>query len=56
MTKDLDNDELGAVAEAEFVRLCSLAKLACNPSSRDRRGWDFVVEFPFQNTSDESLD
>ena len=56
MTEDLDNDELGAVAEAEFVRLCSLAKLACNPSSRDRRGWDFVVEFPFQSKDEQSLD
>lgn len=56
MTEDLDSDELGTVAEAEFVRLCSLAKLACNPSSRDLRGWDFVVEFPFQKKDDESLD
>ncbi|MBV8735689.1 MAG: hypothetical protein JO007_00210 [Alphaproteobacteria bacterium] len=43
----LNSDELGAKGEAKFEGLCADAKLTCNKSSRDRTGWDYLVEFPF---------
>jgi len=46
MAAALTSDELGAVGEQEFGRLCAQAKLVCNKSERDRTGWDFIVEFP----------
>ncbi len=45
-SKPLTNDQLGAKGEAEFTRLCTDAGLTCNPSTRDRSGWDFIVETP----------
>ena len=43
----LNSDQLGKKGEARFSEICSDAKLTCNPSSYDRTGWDFIVEFPF---------
>jgi hypothetical protein len=49
----LNADELGEKGQARFKELCADAKLVCNQSDRDRRGWDFIVEFPFEtNPSD----
>ena len=45
---DLDADGLGAAGESAFEYLCTRAELACNRSLRDRTGWDFIVEFPFE--------
>lgn len=46
MSEDLTNDELGEVAQAAFRQLCGKARLIANESSRDRAGWDFVVDLP----------
>lgn len=46
MSHKLTADELGNVGEAKFKVLCGQAQLICNESSRDRTGWDFIVEFP----------
>jgi hypothetical protein len=44
--KPLNSDELGAKGEAYFDGICVDAKLISNPSTRDRTGWDRIVEFP----------
>src|SRR5580704_7974872 len=43
----LNADQLGQKGEHRFREICSDAELICNPSSYDRTGWDFIVEFPF---------
>ncbi len=53
----LNSDELGEKGESRFKELCADAKLICNKSDRDRTGWDFIVEFPFDKPdSINSLD
>jgi hypothetical protein len=44
---NLNSDELGKKGESRFSEICSDAKLTCNPSTHDRTGWDFVVEFSY---------
>jgi hypothetical protein len=44
----LNADELGEKGQARFKEICADAKLICNQSDRDRTGWDFIVEFPFE--------
>lgn len=48
----MNSDQLGAKGEARFRELCEDAQLVCNKSERDRTGWDFIVEFPFDTVSD----
>ena len=48
--KKLNSDELGEKGEAVFRSLCADVKLVCNKAERDRTGWDFIVEFPFERT------
>jgi len=48
----LNADELGEKGEARFRELCADAALICNRSDRDRAGWDFIVDFPFDSVSD----
>ncbi len=48
----LNSDLLGEKGENRFRELCADAALTCNKSSRDRTGWDFIVEFPFEPTAD----
>lgn len=43
----LNSDQLGKKGEARFSEICSDAQLTCNPSTYDRTGWDFIVEFPY---------
>jgi hypothetical protein len=43
----LNSDELGKKGESRFSEICSDARLTCNPSTHDRTGWDFVVEFSY---------
>jgi len=43
----LNADELGEKGQKHFGEICADAKLTCNQSDRDRKGWDFIVEFPF---------
>lgn len=56
MIESLTPDELGDVGESLFRKLCGQAKLVCNKSDRDRTGWDFRVEFPFDTQGDIPLD
>lgn len=44
----LNADELGEKGEAHFKEICVNVSLTCNKSDRDRTGWDFLVEFPFE--------
>ncbi|MCE9650733.1 MAG: hypothetical protein K8R18_14020 [Parvibaculum sp.] len=41
----MNSDELGEKGESRFREICADAGLVCNPSTRDRSGWDFIVEF-----------
>jgi hypothetical protein len=50
----LNSDQLGKKGEAHFSEICSDAKLTCNPSTYDRTGWDFIVEFPYDPPGRES--
>src|SRR5271165_2490753 len=43
----LNADEQGEKGQSHFREICADAKLICNESTRDRAGWDFIVEFPF---------
>lgn len=56
MLEYLQSDELGAAAQSAFANLCDKAKLVRNESSRDRTGWDFVVQFPIARHAKASLD
>ena len=53
---DLNSDELGEKGESRFREICADAKLVCNKADRDRTGWDFIVEFPFDNMKSTPLD
>jgi hypothetical protein len=44
----LNADELGEKGQARFKEICADARLVCNQADRDRTGWDFIVEFPFE--------
>lgn len=52
----LSSDELGEKGESRFRELCADASLICNQSTRDRTGWDFIVEFEPSENSGASLD
>jgi len=52
----INSDNLGEKGESRFKELCADVGLTCNKSDRDRTGWDFIVEFPFEDHPDESLD
>ena len=55
--RPLNSDELGEKGESRFQEFCADAKLICNKSTRDRTGWDYLVEFPFeQPIGDRTLD
>lgn len=45
----LNSDELGGKGEAKFEELCYDARLIPNKSTRDRTGWDYIVEWPTLN-------
>ncbi len=48
---------MGEKGESRFREICADAKLVCNQSNRDRNGWDFIVEFPFDEMNHgQSLD
>lgn len=50
----LNSVELGEIGQARFKEICADAKLICNQADRDRSGWDFIVEFPFQDIPSHS--
>lgn len=43
----LNPDEQGEKGQSRFREISADARLVCNESTRDRTGWDFLVEFPF---------
>ena len=45
MARRLDSDQLGKKGQDHFSQLCVDAGLIPNPSSWDRKGWDFVVDW-----------
>ncbi|NEQ28685.1 MAG: DUF4365 domain-containing protein, partial [Microcoleus sp. SIO2G3] len=45
--------DVGAMGEATFKRWCSSAGFTANGAQMDKTGWDFLVEFPWQQ--DERL-
>lgn len=53
----LDSDELGDLGEGFFSTWCTSAKLIYNRSlSRDRAGWDFLIDFELDESGEGSLD
>jgi hypothetical protein len=46
MTRSLNSDQLGAKGESRFQELCVDGGLIPNASTWDRKGWDFVVDWP----------
>lgn len=42
--------DLGLMGESAFTTWCAAAGLIPNPSSVDKTGWDFIVEFPFTSS------
>lgn len=51
----MNSDDLGELGADAFRTWCTHAGLTCNPSIRDRAGWDFLVDFP-HTESVQSLD
>lgn len=47
MSRKLNSDELGSKGESRFPELCNDAGLIPNPSTRDRKGWDYIVDWKF---------
>lgn len=53
----LRSDPLGIKGESRFQEICADAGLICNKSTWDRTGWDYIVEFGFEEaTSARPLD
>lgn len=52
MERPLNSDQLGKKGEHRFPELCVDDGLIANPSSWDRKGWDFVVDWPFEPSAD----
>jgi len=51
------SEDLGDMGEAAFMHWCSSAGLICNKSEKDRKGWDFYVEFPnSENQDSDTID
>lgn len=44
--RKLNSDQLGKKGESRFPELCVDAGLVPNGSTWDRRGWDFIVDWP----------
>lgn len=53
----LDSDALGKLGEDQFKLWCSSTNLTCNRSlDWDRAGWDFELDFEFDESPGDSLD
>jgi len=50
MARKLNSDQLGKKGESRFPELCTDGGLIPNQSTWDRKGWDFVVDWPFTGT------
>jgi len=40
---------LGILGESTFKSLCASVGLVANKSEQDEFGWDYIVEFPYEN-------
>lgn len=47
--------DLGKMGESAFSQLCASAGLTANSSDVDKTGWDFLVEFNFENEPDTRI-
>lgn len=43
--------DIGNMGEKHFSSLCSAAGITANKSEIDNKGWDYIVEFPFEFTT-----
>lgn len=50
---DLDNGQFGDLGEDCFQALCTKEGFSVNRSSRDRMGWDFIIEWPPQSQNSD---
>ena len=41
--------KLGVLGESTFKNLCASVGLVANKSEQDEFGWDYIVEFPYEN-------
>jgi hypothetical protein len=55
MARSRTSDELGEIGESEFKLMCDRAGLIANKVSRDRAGWDYVLDWPLPD-ADVALD
>lgn len=44
-------EDLGDWAEDRFALFCSQAGVVANKSNKDRTGWDYLIEFPQENSA-----
>src|ERR1700733_6953189 len=51
----LNADQLGEKGQARFKEICADARLICNKSDRDLAGWDFIVEFEFEDVIESKI-
>jgi len=47
---------VGSEGENYFDGLCSNAGITANPSTKDKYGWDYIVEFPIEISPSETMD
>lgn len=40
------NDRIGKIGEKEFSLMCTRARVVCNKSDEDERGWDYLIQYP----------
>ncbi|WP_152526893.1 hypothetical protein [Pseudogulbenkiania ferrooxidans] len=52
----MNSDQLGEKGENRFGEICADAGLICNKTTRDRAGWDFIVDFPISEQEELSMD
>ena len=52
----ISSDFLGEKGESRFKEICADAGIICNKSDRDRAGWDFILDFDFEQEAKISLD
>lgn len=55
MRDDEDEGRLGDLAEEEFSLLARKAGILAHPPKKDRRGWDFFLEFPEPTSGERGL-
>lgn len=49
-----DSRDIGEMGELHFNTWCAEVGLVANKATKDKMGWDFIVEFPFSNEISDS--